>query len=258
MAGTGRALIPNASAVYRLDDVRGYEVMTLRRLRDTYPLWCVEQPVWFNRVDDPTRPFLSFLSVRWLLAESGFEPPAGWPRRAEGAGLRLFENPRALPRAFAPRATRSEPDASRRLELLAGIGDFDERGVVESGPASDWAPNGPARVEMREARGDRMEMEVRAESPAFVATSIPAWPGWRAAVDGTAAATIPYNHAFLAVRVPAGTHRVSMRYRPAGFLYGAAVSAVSLGASLAVLLRRRRSGSRLASPPARMSADSAD
>ena len=257
MTGVGRALIPNASAVYRLDDVRGYAVMTLRRLHDTYPLWCVPQPVWFNRVDDPARPFLSFLSVRWVLAETGFEPPAGWPRRAEGAGLRLFENPRALPRAFAPRATRSEPDPSRRLELLAGIEDFEERGVVENGPASDWASSGRARVEIREARGDRMEMEVSADAPAFVATSIPAWPGWKAAVDGEAVAAIPYNHAFLAVRVPAGTHRVSMRYRPAGFLYGAAVSAVSLGISLAVLLRRRRSGSSEASPAARMSAESA-
>jgi hypothetical protein len=258
MAGVGRALIPNASAVYGLDDVRGYEAMTLRRLHETYPLWCVPQPVWFNRVDDPTRPFLSFLAVRWVLTETGFEPPAAWPRRAEGAGLRLLENPRALPRAFAPRVTRSEPDPARRLELLAGIGDFEERGVVENGPASDWESNGPARVEIREALGDRMEMDVRAEAPAFVATSIPAWPGWRASVDGAAAATIPYNHAFLAVRVPAGTHRLSMRYRPDGFLYGAAISAVSLGVSLAVLLRRRRSGSTDASPAARMSAESAD
>ena len=73
---------------------------------DTFPLWCVAQPVWFNRIDDPTRPFLSFLNVRWVLTEPSFPPPAGWPVLAEADGLRLLENPAALPRAFVPR-TRS-------------------------------------------------------------------------------------------------------------------------------------------------------
>ncbi len=258
MAGVGRALIPNASAVYGLDDVRGYEAMTLRRFHDTYPLWCVPQPVWFNRVEDPTRPFLSFLAARWVLTETGFASPAGWPKRAEGGGLVLLENPRALPRAFAPRYTRNEPDAARRLELLGGVADFAERGVVEDGPASDWTANGPSRVEIVEARADRVAIEVRADAPTLVATSIPAWPGWKAKVDGEAAPTIPYNHAFLAVRVPAGTHRLTLRYLPDGFVYGAALSAGALAVSAFVLLRRRRSGPRDASPEARMRAERAD
>src|SRR5690349_8639592 len=69
VAGIGNALVPNVSAVYGIEDVRAYEAMTLSRLRDTFPLWCVPQGVWFNRVDDATRPFLSFLNVRWLLTE---------------------------------------------------------------------------------------------------------------------------------------------------------------------------------------------
>ena len=162
MAGVGRALIPNASAVYGLDDVRGYEAMTLRRFHDTYPLWCVPQPVWFNRVDDPTRPFLSFLAARWVLTETGFAAPAGWPRRAEGASLVLLENPRALPRAFAPQYTRSEPDPGRRLELLGGVADFAERGVVEDGPASDWtAERAVARGDRRGARGSDGDRSAR-------------------------------------------------------------------------------------------------
>jgi hypothetical protein len=259
MAGVERALIPNASAVYGLDDVRGYEAMTLRRFHDTYSLWCVPQPVWFNRVEDPTRPFLSYLAVRWVLTEAAFQPPAGWPQRAEGAGLRLLENPRALPRAFAPRTTRSEPDPVRRLEILGGIEDFAAQGVVEDGTATDWSPNGPARVAILEAGTDRLELDVdvHAERPALVATSIPAWPGWKARIDGQAAPTIPYNHAFLAIRVPGGTHRVTLRYRPDGFLYGAAVSGAALAVSLAVLLRRRRSASSAARPEARISAESA-
>ena len=106
MAGVGRALIPNASAVYGLDDVRGYEAMTLRRFYETYPLWCVPQPVWFNRVDDPKRPFLAFLGARWILTEAGTEAPTGWSLRAEGSGLRSFKNSRAR-RAPSRRSSRA-------------------------------------------------------------------------------------------------------------------------------------------------------
>ena len=59
--------IPNGSALYKLEDVRGCAAMTFRLLVDTFPLWCVPQPVWFNRVDDPTKPFLNFLNVRYFL-----------------------------------------------------------------------------------------------------------------------------------------------------------------------------------------------
>ncbi len=138
MAGVGRALIPNASAVYGLDDVRGYEAMTLRRFHETYPLWCVPQPVWFNRVDDPKRPFLSFLAARWILTEAGTEAPAGWPVRAEGAGLRLSRTPAPCRAPSRRQFTRSEPDAGRRLALLGAVNDFGERGVLEDGPASEW------------------------------------------------------------------------------------------------------------------------
>mgnify|MGYP006337033429 CR=1 FL=1 len=53
------------------------------------------------------------------------------------------------------------------------------------------------------------------------------------------------------MRVPAGTHRLTLRYLPNGFVYGAAVSAGTLAVSLVLLLRRRRSGSSDASPEAR-------
>jgi hypothetical protein len=251
MAGVGRALIPNASAVYGLDDVRGYEAMSLKRLIETFPLWCVAQPVWFNRIDDPTRPFLSFLAARWVLTETDGPTPRGWPRRAEGAGLRLLENPHALPLAFAPRRIRSEPDGAKRLELLGAIQDFHEEGIVEEGPASAWRPNGEARVAIVAAAADVLEIEVRAQSPVLVATSIPAWPGWRAGVGGTDVPGIPYNHAFLAFRVPAGTHLLTLRYSPDGFRCGAAVSLATLALVITAVILARSSRRKLGENPGR-------
>ena len=250
MAGVERALIPNASAVYGLDDARGYEAMTLRRFSETYPLWCVAQPVWFNRIDDPTRPFVSFLAVRWMLTETHVAPPAGWATRAEGAGLRLLENPSALPLVFAPGSTRSEPDPQRRLALLQSIDNFAERGVIEAGPASDWTPNAAARVSILGSQAGRLELDVRADGEALLATSIPAWPGWTGELGGATIEPILYNHAFLAWRVPAGQHRLTLRYAPDGFRLGARVTAVTAAiGALILLVSVRRKGRKLGENP---------
>ena len=228
MTALSYGLIPNASAVYGLEDVRGYEALTLRTLRQTYPLWSEQQGIWFNRVDDPTRPFLSFLNVRWVLTALDAPVPAGWPVVSESDGLRLIENPHVIARAFVPRLIKTEPDAGRRIEVLKAIDDFGERGVIGDGAPSDWKPNGQARVSIASYGARTMDLDVRAKSEGLVATSIPAWRGWRASIDGQPTAGISYNHAFLAFRVPAGTHRLSLRYSPDGFRYGLAVSLATL------------------------------
>ena len=90
-------------------------------LTETFPLWCVPQPVWFNRVDDPTTPFLAFLNVRWVLAPERWIPPRGWKLLSEGEGTRLYENPRALARAFVPRKFLEIADEAGQSAALASI-----------------------------------------------------------------------------------------------------------------------------------------
>ena len=243
IAGVGeRALIPNASAVYGLEDVRGYAAMTLLRFSETFPLWCEAQPVWFNRIDDPTRPFLSFLNVRWVLAEPSVAAPPGWPVLAEADGLRLLENPAALPRVFVPRTVRVERDPARRRELLKSIDDFSARGLVESdGPSGEWMENGPARLEIAAYRSDALDVDVEASADTLVGTSLTAWPGWKARLDGAAVSALPYNHAFLSFRVPPGRHRLSLRYFPDGVARGLAVSGATLLLCAFLLFRPGRS-----------------
>lgn len=234
-----REFIPNVAALYGLEDARGYEAMTLRSLAETFPLWCVPQPVWFNRVDDPDTPFLSFLNVRWVLAPRDVPAPAVSRLRGEGDGMRLFENLRALPRAFVPRFLRSEPDPARRIDLLASIRDFGDRGVVsESSTARDWIANGEARVRIAAYRAQAMDVDVDARGQTLVATSIPAWPGWKASVDGRKIEAVGYNHAFLAFRIPDGRHRLTVRYFPDSVVAGLGISGATLALCLGLVLRR--------------------
>ncbi len=234
-------LVPNAPALYELEDVRGYEAMTLRDFYETYPLWCVSQPVWYNRVDNLERPFLSFLGVRYALVPEGYEAPPGWTRLAQGRGADLLENAQALPRAFVPSAIYYEPDRTRRIAALQIITDFRAWGVVGSKPpsaSSHATENGPGSVEVISYHPQSMTLEVEAERDAIVGTSVTAWSGWKARLDGLAAEPLSYNHAFLAFRVPAGRHRLELRYRPDGFVAGAVVSLATLAALLLASFRR--------------------
>lgn len=253
-AAVGFRLTPNSGALYELEDVRGYEAMTFRPLLETFPLWCVAQPVWFNRVDDPTRPFLAFLNVRWALLGGEAPSPAGWTVRYRGPEGLLVENPRALPRAFVPTFVISEPDPGRDLVHLSAVTDFAAGGVVSEGTPGgaavpDWHRNGRARVSVASYAPQSLSLDIVAAERALVGTSVTAWRGWRLTLDGVDAPLLRYNHAFLAFRTPPGRHRALLAYRPRSFSIGLVASAASLAAVVlsAAAARRRRASATLRS-----------
>jgi hypothetical protein len=91
--------------------------------------------------------------------------------------------------------------------------------------------------------------------PAHLVVTDTWFPGWHATVDGAAQPIHRANHAFRAVRVPAGRHEVVMTYWPASLAWGLALSAAAavalgllaagplrLGAALGRPLRRAARG----------------
>lgn len=237
ITGHGNALIPLTATLYGLEDVRGYTPLTFLRYFETYPLWSTHQPVFYNRVDDLTRPFLSFLNVRYAITWDRDPPPPGWREVARQKGSIVLENLNALDRAFVPETVR--------IGSLADVlqeNDFATRAVIEAElPPGDRA-NGPGRVLVREQTlGYIIDAEM--DGDGWVVTSIPAWKGWRAYVDGRRVRTHFANHAFLGVPVPKGRHTVALRYWPESFVVGRAVTlwtAAALAAALALRRLRRR------------------
>lgn len=245
ITGFDLTFIPNMSTMYELEDVRGYEAMTFNRYIATYPLWCVREPVWFNRILDLSRPFLSFLDVRFAVVWQNFPVPDGWRVFSTQPGAWLLENTRVIERAFIPqRVTIGMSDADA-LKEMSHTSDFRERAwITESSGRPYERENGPGRVGVK-SRRHGYDLAVDMERDGWVVISQTAWSGWRAYVDGRRVATQIANIAFLSVYVPKGHHRVKLIDLPQSFVIGRAISGLSLaGICLFAIVRRVRRGHR--------------
>jgi hypothetical protein len=243
VVASGTNFRPNGAALYRLEDVRGYESLVLDRFSDTYPLWCRAQPASFNLVTRLDAPFLSFLNARYAVGAPGDPIPEGWRERARTGARSLFENPRALPRAFAPERLRLVEDPAARLGEMAKERDFSKTAWLSAGsPAAGEEENGRAVLDVR-AVGPDLEVSAVAAGRTFVATSLPDWPGWKGESGGRELDLVTVNHAFVGFWLPSGRNAVRLTYRPASFTAGLLAFAAGLVASaglLAATARRRR------------------
>ena len=246
LVATGDTFRPNAAALYGVEDVRGYESIVLARLADTFPLWSAPQAASFNRVDDLSRPFLSLLNVRRALAAPEAPGPPGWWLAQRTAVLAVWENPQALPRAFIPRMIRYEPDSARTLSEMAASQDLSETVWVEDDHARR-VDNGSALLEQR-AAGPDLVIAADAPAGALVATSLPAWPGWRAQTGGRDLPLAVVDHAFVGFFAPAGRTLVRLHYRPPSWPIALTSASAGVLLSVVIFIGRKRASRHRALP----------
>lgn len=236
IAGTHWALLPATNALYGLEDVRGYEAMTFHPYVKTWELWSTHQPVFFNRTDDLSRPFLSMMNVRFAFQHADQPVPPGWREIAREGRARLVENDNVLPRAFIPRQVVVGMQSEVAVDQMADVADFRDKAWITADVIPYERVNGPGVVVQR---GDTFEVTM--EGDGWLVVSNSAWKGWRGYVDGKRVGIQRANVAFLGVHVPKGKHSVRLVYWPESFVYGRAITLLSmLGiAGFCVAWRRR-------------------
>jgi uncharacterized membrane protein YfhO len=79
---------------------------------------------------------------------------------------------------------------------------------------------------------NRAVFYVETSAPALLVLSDLLYPGWRATADGEAVPLYATNGLFRGVVVPAGAHRVEMRYFPQSLRWGLGL----MGMALAVIM----------------------
>jgi hypothetical protein len=230
IVGSGDAFPPAMNTFYGLEDPRGYEALTLDPFARTWKLWCQRQGIWFNRVDDLTSPFLSFLNVRYAVQADDLPVPVGWRRIASQPGSSLLENDAALDRIFIPKTVvLSTASTEEIVDRMAATRDFREVAWISARSATTERANGPGRITLRtRSLGGLYDFDADMERDGWVVLSVTAWKGWQATIDGNRVALNRANAAFLAIAVPAGHHNVRLRYLPWSFVVGRRITFVTL------------------------------
>ncbi|HYH07753.1 MAG TPA: YfhO family protein [Thermoanaerobaculia bacterium] len=240
MAGLHFAFLPDAAALYGLEDARGYEAMTFRRLFETYFLWSVHGVAASNNIPDKTKPFLNFLNVKYVIGSLDAQSDEQWKLVLEDRQSRLLENTRVMPRAFVPPWIRYEQDPSVVVHRMSQATEFSERAWIET---RAYAPhdiaNGPGTLTTRR-NGTGFAIDAVMEREGWVVISETAWKGWRAYVDGKRVQVHYANHAFLGVFVPQGRHEVKVVYVPESFTRGRNISALTVAGLIGFFVWRRR------------------
>jgi len=228
IVGKNFAMIPDTAAMYGLEDVRGYEAMTFARLAATFPFWSTAQPISFNVVENLNKPFLSFLNVRYAITRSDESAPDGWRLVLQDRGSRLYENTRALPRAFIPRRVRYERSS---VDVILGMGKATDFADMAWITVPHYQPheisNGPGQLTLRKSDYG-YEIDAVMDLDGWIVVSDSKWPGWRAYIDGRRVETHYANHAFLGVFVPKGTHHLRLIYKPEAFTRGRNITFATL------------------------------
>jgi hypothetical protein len=238
-------LMRKSASLFGLNAALDYEPLTSRRFAEYFikMMYGAGADPWMGSVHafyymtngvPRNRSLLNLAGVRILVVDERVASKAGTALPFEAlerfGGVTVYDNAEALPRAFFVPSLRVVPDWREKLRTLASRSFSARSAALVSAPPEDGHAAFPASEGSAEIESDRSEeLRLRASSTAggFVFVSDQYYPGWTATVNGQPTEILVANHAFRAVRIPAGASEVVFRYRPLSVRIGFGISAAA-------------------------------
>ncbi|MDD3236269.1 MAG: YfhO family protein, partial [Candidatus Cloacimonetes bacterium] len=147
-----------------------------------------------------------------------------------GDGVYIYQNLKALPRAWFVDSLTVIPDATKRLSAMSQV-TFNPRtvAIVETTINTVSAPDS-SYAKLVESGMMKMKYDVFTDKTAFLVLSEVYYSaGWKALIDGKETPIYPTDHTLRGIVIPAGKHQVEFTLAPKSY-------ALSLKLSLAGLL----------------------
>jgi Bacterial membrane protein YfhO len=189
---------------------------------------------WLNHPGSITLQKMSLLNPQAQMSQPLLKQdqmPANWQKVAEMAGGTIYENQRALPRAWLVGQTVALKPAEvlqtiQRSQLPDGQPYDPLRLALVEDPLAVLSPiagtAGTATVTALEQQ--RVVVQTVSPNPAFLVLSDVFYPGWQATIDGKPTQIYQTNYVQRGVQVPAGEHVVEYRFAPMSFKLGAGIT----------------------------------
>jgi hypothetical protein len=227
-----------------IDHVGGYDPMMLRRYLDLTRAAAGIPSGAYAATMTPGRPgaIYDMLGARYWIVPGPRQTPPGWGNVGQIGDSFIYENPRAMPRAFLVGRSvvrASEPD---RLKFMTSPSFEPARMVVLESGAEGGADLTPSTVTIRLRGPGFYELKAEAASDGWLVLTEADYPGWTATVDGAPAPILRANHFVQAVKLTPGVHEVRFEFRSGSLRTGVAIAGATVALALAgaLILRRRK------------------
>ena len=256
-------LVPNTNAAYGIDDIRTLDPLQVSRyidflradinpsIYDRFDASEVSRKIMYSPAADVMNvkyflgaeesrkiirsPLLDLMNVKYVLAKPELPVEGFFSDKFElvyDREVKIFRNKDVLPRAFVVGRAEVLTDKNRILAKLAEPGfDAKENVILEesvtNAPATASAATSPVTFERYEPNYIRLRAELT--HGGWLVLTDTYYPGWRVLIDGRAGRILPADYIFRAVPLESGSHVVEFIYRPASFVWGAAISILTIG-----------------------------
>jgi hypothetical protein len=244
--------------IFGLQEAQGYNPTQLRRYW-SFVRAVERKPIRYNAAFfiDPPRIVRDLLQIQWVIVSKRRHPPFPGAAAVRSDGdwelFKLLDAPPRVSLAQSWTYVRSADSALRAI-LAPGF-DPPNEAVIEA-PAPPDARGEPARYAVISSDGSnyvgtavyrstgpqdiRVDVDAMIDVPLLIRNAYD--PGWRATIDGRPTRVWPGDYLDQAVFVPAGKHRLLLRYEDPSIGAGLLGTSVSIAGLLiaSLLLRRRR------------------
>lgn len=241
-----QALVVNGRAIFLgLDDIQGYNPLQLQRYVEFMTALNGQPQDYHTEFLLPSgvrSPLLELLNLRYVVIDASL-PQFRQDVRALTEGSRevfrtpeviVYERDPAPPRAWIVHDVR-QVARGEALPLLAGeVIDPFRIALVEGTPPAAALPATLAieSAEVIHNEPDGLTVATSSAAPGLLVVSQIYSSGWRASVDGAEMPILPTFHALQGIPLPAGEHRVELRYDPLSLRAGLIVSGLTTAAML--------------------------
>ncbi|OGD88711.1 hypothetical protein A2693_04580 [Candidatus Curtissbacteria bacterium RIFCSPHIGHO2_01_FULL_40_12] len=223
-----RILNGSTSAVYKLENVAGYDPLFLKDYGQLITVWDsgkITKPGSFNRFVTPQKynhKIANFLNAKYIVTFDTLDDQ-GFEKVHQEGETKIYENKNALPRAFFVKEVIKADNRDKELEKLIDK-NFDLTNSAVSSEFSFDRQEFTGKVDFTKYDDQSFKLKVSLDKTAPLIVSNPYYPGWEALVDNQIAQIKRVNYMFQSIIIPEGEHGVEFHFRPSSFYNGLLIS----------------------------------
>ena len=240
---------PSTNIIYDLHFVQMHNPLFPKRFLEYMKAAGASTDTFNQKFTIISSPLLSMASVKYILSidpisQDGFKLTYTMPNQ-----IKVYENERALPRAYLVETSELGTDAEAALAAISDP-NFDPRHkVILEGAKIDTAATsendspavaGTEITSFSDSGSNTVSMKCRASKTSWLVLTDIYYPGWTAYIDEKPVEIARANYAFRAIKIPPGEHVVRFSYEPKSFVLGVSMLVYMVAIGIIFYFNRRK------------------